>query len=154
MEALGQLTGGVAHDFNNLLMVVSGHAQSLLRRLTDPKDVRALEAIQAAASRGEALTRQLLTFSRRQPLNPKTVDLGADRRRRSATCWRARRAAISSCKSISRRTSGRSPIDIPEFELALVNLVVNARDAMPDGGTITHVGGKYRAGRRGDRRNS
>ena len=73
MEALGQLTGGVAHDFNNLLMIVSGHAQSMLRRLTNPKNVRALEAIRAAAARGEALTRQLLTFSRRQPMNPKTV---------------------------------------------------------------------------------
>jgi PAS domain S-box-containing protein len=70
MEALGQLTGGVAHDFNNLLMVVSGYAQTLLRRVTDPKDVRALQAIQAASSRGENLTRQLLAFSRSQPLNP------------------------------------------------------------------------------------
>ena len=76
MEALGQLTGGVAHDFNNLLMVVSGQAQALLRRLTDQKNARSLEAILAAASRGEALTRQLLTFARRQPLNPRTVDLG------------------------------------------------------------------------------
>ena len=75
MEALGQLTGGVAHDFNNLLMVVSGQAQSLLRRLSDPKDIRALEAILTASSRGENLTRQLLTFARRQHLNPRTVNL-------------------------------------------------------------------------------
>src|SRR6476646_10853277 len=66
MEALGQLTGGVAHDFNNLLMVVSGQAQALMRRLSDQKNIRSLEAILTAASRGEALTRQLLTFARRQ----------------------------------------------------------------------------------------
>jgi PAS domain S-box-containing protein len=75
MEALGQLTGGVAHDFNNLLMVVSGQAQVLMRRLKDQKEIRSLEAILTAASRGEALTRQLLTFSRRQPQNPRTVQL-------------------------------------------------------------------------------
>src|SRR6185312_5002212 len=73
MEALGQLTGGVAHDFNNLLMIVSGQAQMLLRRIDDPKNVRALEAIQTAAARGESLTRQLLTFARRQPVNPRSI---------------------------------------------------------------------------------
>ena len=65
MEALGQLTGGVAHDFNNLLMVVSGQAQSLLRRLTDQKNIRVAGSHPHRASRGENLTRQLLTFSRR-----------------------------------------------------------------------------------------
>ncbi|MBV9332167.1 MAG: PAS domain S-box protein, partial [Alphaproteobacteria bacterium] len=70
MEALGQLTGGVAHDFNNLLMIVSGHAQRLQKRVSEARDVRALEAIQIAATRGESLTRQLLSFSRGQPLNP------------------------------------------------------------------------------------
>jgi signal transduction histidine kinase len=70
MEALGQLTGGVAHDFNNIMMIVSGYAQSLQGVLKDPKKTRALQAIQAAISRGENLTRQLLSFSRHQPLNP------------------------------------------------------------------------------------
>ena len=70
MEALGQLTGGVAHDFNNIMMIVSGYAQSLKGRMTEPKHVRALQAIEAAVSRGENLTRQLLSFSRHQPLNP------------------------------------------------------------------------------------
>src|ERR1043166_2437893 len=77
MEALGQLTGGGAHDFNNLLMIVSGHAQRLQKRLTDARDARALEAIQIAATRGESLPRQLLSFSRAQPLNP-TVLSSAD----------------------------------------------------------------------------
>jgi PAS domain S-box-containing protein len=96
MEALGQLTGGVAHDFNNLLMVVSGQAQSLLRRMTDQKNIRSLEAILTAASRGEALTRQLLTFSRRQTQNPRTVTW-ARPFPRFMTCLRARRAAKSIC---------------------------------------------------------
>ena len=75
MEALGQLTGGIAHDFNNLLMIVSGHAELLRRKLTDPNQLRAIEAIMGAGHRGERLTRQLLTFSRRQPLNPVPIDL-------------------------------------------------------------------------------
>ena len=75
MEALGQLTGGIAHDFNNLLMIVSGHAELLRRKLTDPNQLRAIEAIMGAGHRGERLTRQLLTFSRRQPLNPVSIDL-------------------------------------------------------------------------------
>jgi CheY-like chemotaxis protein len=115
---------------------VTGHAQALLGRLTDPKNVRALEAIQAAASRGENLTRQLLTFSRRQPINPKTIDLGQ-------TVSAFRDVLASSARgNIHLRVDIPADIwaisiDIPEFELALVNLVVNARDAMPEGGIIT-----------------
>src|SRR5262249_8773636 len=76
MDALGQLTGGVAHDFNNMLMVVSGHIQTIKRRTADdPRIARAAEAIELAARRGEALTRQLLTFSRRQPFNPVVLSL-------------------------------------------------------------------------------
>ena len=135
MEALGQLTGGVAHDFNNLLMVVSGQAQALMRRLTDQKNIRSLEAILTAASRGEALTRQLLTFARRQPQNPRTVSLGQ-------TVAAFRDVLSSSARGKVDLQIEVSPgvwpvsIDIPEFELALVNLVVNARDAMPEGGFI------------------
>jgi len=135
MEALGQLTGGVAHDFNNLLMVVSGQAQALMRRLTDDKDMRALEAILAASSRGEALTRQLLTFARRQPLNPRTVSL-------VETVAAFRDVLESSVRGNVSLNIDVPPdtwpiaIDIAEFELALVNLVVNARDAMADGGII------------------
>jgi len=135
MEALGQLTGGVAHDFNNLLMVISGQAQALMRRLTDQKDTRSLEAILTAASRGETLTRQLLTFSRRHPQNPRTIQL-------SQTVAAFRDVLASSARGkIDLRieiTKDAWPvsIDIPEFELALVNLVVNARDAMPEGGSI------------------
>jgi PAS domain S-box-containing protein len=135
MEALGQLTGGVAHDFNNLLMVVSGQAQTLIRRLTDQKSLRSLEAILAAASRGETLTRQLLTFSRRQPQNPRTVHLNQTVVAFRDVLSSSARGKIDIRIDIPKITWPVA-IDIPEFELALVNLVVNARDAMPDGGSI------------------
>jgi PAS domain S-box-containing protein len=107
MEALGQLTGGVAHDFNNLLMVVSGQAQSLLRRTTDQKNIRSLEAILTAASRGEALTRQLLTFrAGKHKIHGPCIS--ARPSRHSTMCWRVPRAARSICTSISRRMSGLS----------------------------------------------
>ena len=139
LEALGQLTGGVAHDFNNLLMVVSGQAQTLLRRISDPKHIRSLEAIQAAAARGENLTRQLLTFGRRQPLNPRSVNP-------AETVDAFRDVLASSTRGhVDLRIDMPSTlwpisIDISEFELALVNLVVNARDAMPKGGVVTISG--------------
>jgi PAS domain S-box-containing protein len=136
MEALGQLTGGVAHDFNNLLMIVSGQAQTLMNRLSDKKNVRSLEAILTATSRGESLTRQLLTFARRQPMDPRTVS--------PEWTFAAFRDVLQSSVpgNIDLRieippNTGAVSIDIPEFELALVNLVVNARDAMPKGGIIT-----------------
>ncbi|HEY1300387.1 MAG TPA: PAS domain S-box protein [Stellaceae bacterium] len=136
MEALGQLTGGVAHDFNNVLMVVSGNAETLRRRLSHAGDLRAVEAIEMAAARGESLTRQLLAFSRRQTLNPTVVDLG-----RRLTSFRD--VLASSARGAVKLTIDIPgsvwpvAVDVPELELALVNLVVNARDAMPEGGTIT-----------------
>ncbi|HET9714849.1 MAG TPA: PAS domain S-box protein [Pseudolabrys sp.] len=142
MEALGQLTGGVAHDFNNLLMVVSGQAQTLMRRLSeqkslvDQKNIRSLEAILTAASRGEALTRQLLTFSRRQRQNPRTVNLSQVIGAFRDVLESSARGRIELRIEVPPNTWPVS-IDIPEFELALVNLVVNARDAMPNGGKIT-----------------
>ena len=136
MEALGQLTGSIAHDFNNLLMIMSGHAQILRRRLSDPKLLQAVEAIHSAASRGESLTRQLLAFSRRQPLSPVVVDM------------KQRIEAVRDMLVGSLRGNIELKCDIPdniwpvevdiaELELALVNIAVNARDAMPGGGTIT-----------------
>jgi PAS domain S-box-containing protein len=136
MEALGQLTGGIAHDFNNLLMIVSGHAQLLRRRTQDERNLRAIDAIAAAANRGESLTRQLLGFSRRQPLSPVVVDL------------KERVAAVREMLGSSLRGNVElvldlpeglwpSEIDLSEFDLALVNIAVNARDAMPEGGRFT-----------------
>ncbi len=136
MEALGQLTGGVAHDFNNLLMIVTGQVQMLLRRMSDPKNARALEAIGAAAARGEALTRQLLTFARRQALNPRIVDPAQIITAFEDLLASSVQGNVELHVSVSP-TVWPISIDISEFELALVNLVVNARDAMPEGGQIT-----------------
>jgi PAS domain S-box-containing protein len=137
MEALGQLTGGIAHDFNNLLMIVSGHMHMLKKFVADhPRGRRAAEAIESAAKRGEALTRQLLTFSRRQRLSPTSIDL-ADR-------VGAVREMLSNSIGGGIRFVSTIPahvwpveVDVSEFELALVNIALNARDAMPEGGVIT-----------------
>jgi PAS domain S-box-containing protein len=138
MEALGQLTGGVAHDFNNLLMIVSGHVHTLKKLVADdPKGVRAAEAIELAARRGESLTRQLLSFSRRQMLTP-TVVAGVGER------LEAVRPLIASSIGAQVRLAALVPpelwpvrVDLAEFEFALINLALNARDAMPEGGMIT-----------------
>jgi PAS domain S-box-containing protein len=136
MEALGQLTGGIAHDFNNLLMIVSGYAQILQGRLKEAKNLQAVEAIRAAAGRGEKLTRQLLAFSRRQQLMPVVVDL---RQRIDAV----RDMLAPSLRGNIELTCDIEDkiwpveVDLGELELALVNIAVNARDAMPDGGAIT-----------------
>jgi PAS domain S-box-containing protein len=136
MEALGQLTGGIAHDFNNMIMVVSGNAQLLKQRLRDPRDLRGIGAIEVAAARGETLTRQLLAFSRRQALNPTVISL-----RQGIAAFRD--LLVSSARDDIKvvidihRNVWPVLVDVHELELALVNLVVNSRDAMPDGGTIT-----------------
>jgi len=136
MEAIGQLTGGIAHDFNNLLMIVSGYAQILQSRLKEPKEKQAVEAIRAAAGRGEKLTRQLLAFSRRQQLMPVPVDL---RQRIDAVRDMLAPSLRGNIELICDIEDKIWPVevDLGELELALVNIAVNARDAMPDGGTIT-----------------
>jgi PAS domain S-box-containing protein len=136
MEALGQLTGGIAHDFNNLLMIVSGYAQILQRRLSEPKEVQAVEAIRAAANRGEKLTRQLLTFSRRQQLMPVLVDLHARIGGVRDMLAPSLRGNIELVVDIEDKI-WPVEVDLGELELALVNIAVNARDAMPEGGKIT-----------------
>jgi PAS domain S-box-containing protein len=136
MEALGQLTGGIAHDFNNLLMIVSGHAEMLRRRLNEPKLLQGLEAILAAARRGENLTRQLLTFSRRQPLNAMPVGLKQRVEAMRDMLGSSLRGNISLVVEIPDDLWPVSA-DVAELELALVNIAVNARDAMPNGGTFT-----------------
>jgi PAS domain S-box-containing protein len=135
MEAVGQLTGGIAHDFNNLLMVVSGQVQILQRRLADPKITQATEAIQAAAKRGEALTRQLLAFSRRQPLNPTVVDLRARVDALEPIFQSSLRGNIAITYDISDDI-WPIEVDVAELELALLNIAINSRDAMPNGGTF------------------
>jgi signal transduction histidine kinase len=136
MEALGQLTGGVAHDFNNIMMIVSGYAQSLKKRIKEPNNVRALQAIEAAVARGESLTRQLLSFSRHQPLNPAVLH--------PAEAIKAIQDVLSGSTTGKIELSVEVPtdswlicVDKSEFELALVNIALNARDAMPSGGQLT-----------------
>jgi PAS domain S-box-containing protein len=137
MEALGQLTGGVAHDFNNLLMIVVGHLATV-RRLVgdDPKGLRAIEAIELASRRGATLTRQLLAFSRRQRLVPVSVALPACIETCRSMLVSAAGGAVKLVIDIPADTWPIS-VDVSELELALVNLVVNARDAMAQGGTVT-----------------
>jgi two-component system NtrC family sensor kinase len=135
LEALGQLTGGVAHDFNNLLMVVEGSAQKLKRRHHDPADLRSLDMIESAVRKGSNLTRQLLSFARRQSLSPKVVDL--------VDCIEKFREILQQSIPGDIEIELETPqqkvpvkIDPDEFEIALLNLTLNARDAMPDGGRI------------------
>ena len=135
MEALGQLTGGVAHDFNNLLTIVSGHAERLQPRLKDPRDLRALEAIQRASTRGESLTRQLLSFSRGQPLNPTIISPGETINAVRDVLAGSLHVNIELSIEISE-TIWPVHVDKSEIELALVNVVLNARDAMPQGGRL------------------
>ncbi len=136
MEAIGQLTGGIAHDFNNLLMIVSGHAQRLKARLTEPRELRAVQAIATAASRGENLTRQLLGFARSLPLNPTVINLGDTVGRLRDVLAGSLHVNIALGIDIAD-TIWTVCVDKPELELALVNLAVNARDAMPNGGTLS-----------------
>src|SRR4051794_14932215 len=136
LEALGQLTGGVAHDFNNLLMVVEGSAQRLKRRHRDPQDLKSLDMIESAVRKGANLTRQLLSFSRRQSLSPKVIDLVDCIEKFSEVL----KQSIPGDIEIELRAPQRDisvKIDPDEFEIALLNLTLNARDAMPDGGRIT-----------------
>jgi PAS domain S-box-containing protein len=135
LDALGQLTGGVAHDFNNLLMVIGGSAQVLKKYADDEKSRRAIEALESAAKRGAALTSQLLTFARRQNVNPQTIRLSE---RIDAVRDVLRTGVGGSVQLITDVKDDVWPIkaDISELETALINLVINARDAMPDGGEI------------------
>jgi signal transduction histidine kinase/ActR/RegA family two-component response regulator len=136
IEALGQLTGGVAHDFNNLLQVISGGLQIMGRQGDSAGRERIFNAMKQAVERGATLCRQLLAFARRQPLRPQAVDL--------------KRLIIGMRDLLDRSLRGdvqfRSefaehlwPVEVDpgELELVILNLAVNARDAMPTGGSIT-----------------
>jgi len=137
MEALGQLTGGIAHDFNNLLTIVGGQAQILKRNLTDnPRALRAAEAIESAAVRGESLTRRLLAFSRRQHLRPEPIDLRALADSLSVMLSTSLTANIQ-LVAVLGESVWPVHADPGELELALVNLAMNARDAMPNGGMLS-----------------
>lgn len=138
MEAIGQLTGGVAHDFNNLLTVILGNLESLSQEL--PTDQvrwrRRVEHATRAAERAASLTQQLLAFARRQPLRPQPIEIN-----RLLTRWTEmiRRTLPESIhiRRIEDPVAGTAEVDANQLENALLNLVVNARDAMRTGGTLT-----------------
>ena len=136
MEAVGQLTGGIAHDFNNVLTIVAGNLELLEMRLGDRPDVKRLAtAASMATSRAERLTQQLLAFSRKQQLQPEALDLNT---------------VVNGIRDLLRKTVGerieidirpadglwQSLVDRNQVESLLLNLILNARDAMPDGGRI------------------
>lgn len=136
MEAIGQLTGGIAHDFNNLLLVVAGSADMLLDTAGDPDQIQLIQSIAKAARRGGALTQRLLAFAGKQALDPKPLDLNQ---------------LVAGLDPMLRRTLGEhiqieliragglwpALVDQSQLENALLNLCLNARDAMPGGGRLT-----------------
>lgn len=138
MEAIGQLTGGIAHDFNNLLQVIVGNLEMLNRTLPAEmaRHKRAAASAMSGAKRAATLTQRLLAFARRQPLDPKALDINA---------------VVQGISELLRRSLGETveletvlagglwnvEVDPSELESALVNLAVNARDAMPEGGKLT-----------------
>ena len=138
MEAVGQLTGGIAHDFNNLLTIIIGNVDTVLRRLdnaVDPKSRRSLENALKGAERAASLTQRLLAFSRRQPLEPKLIDVAKLLAGMSELLTRSISEAIS-IKISSDPSIWAVEADSHQLENAILNLAVNARDAMPDGGRL------------------
>ena len=138
MEAVGQLTGGIAHDFNNLLQVITGNLEALQRHL--PPDSgrlqRAANQAMNGARRAAALTQRLLAFSRRQPLDPKPIDVNALVQGASELMHRTLGETIA-IETVLGAGLWRVEVDPNELEAALLNLAVNARDAMPEGGKLT-----------------
>ena len=135
MEAVGQLAGGVAHDFNNLLTIISGYGQLLKERLS-PQDLGHMEEILKASDRAAALTRQLLAFSRRQILAPQVLDLNSV----VANLEKMLRRLIGEdieLATVQQSGLGRVKADPGQVEQVIINLAVNARDAMPEGGKLT-----------------
>jgi len=137
MEIVGQLSGGIAHDFNNLLTVILGNAEALGMRLKARDDLRALaDTIATAAERGAELTQRLLAFSRRQMLQPSAIDCSALVDNMRVLLRRAVREDIE-LRVATTIGATHAMADPVQLESAILNLAVNAQDAMPDGGTIT-----------------
>jgi len=136
METVGQLTGGVAHDFNNLLTVITNSLDLLeVRVQSDAQTRRIIDSAQRAAERGARLTGQLLAFSRRQPLRPEICNINGLIEGFEAVLRRACPEPIEFEMIFAPRLLAAN-IDSAQFETALLNLVINARDAMPNGGTL------------------
>ena len=136
MEAVGQLTGGVAHDFNNLLTIILGNLGIAKRGVVEARAERALNNARIGAERAAQLTRRLLAFSRQQPLDPKVVDANKLIVNISDLLNRSLGENIA-LETISGAGIWKIECDVSELESALLNLALNARDAMPDGGKLT-----------------
>ncbi len=136
MDAVGQLTGGIAHDFNNLLMAILGSLELAKKRLPDdPQLLRLIDNAMQGAKRGSTLTQRMLSFARRQAPEPKALDLGGLVRSLLELLERSIGPAIAIDTRLPMRLA---PVraDENQLEMALMNLIVNARDAMPAGGAI------------------
>jgi two-component system cell cycle sensor histidine kinase/response regulator CckA len=136
MEAVGQLAGGVAHDFNNLLTVITGYCELLFQSLADRvPDLRRVQEVHRAATRAAALTRQLLAFSRKQAIEPRVLDLDAVVQDMAPMLARVlgERVRLDTPRALQL---GRVKADPGQIEQVVMNLAINARDAMPDGGTV------------------
>ena len=139
MEALGQLTGGIAHDFNNLLTIVIGNVDMARRALTNSevsRAGRAMDSAQKGAERAATLTQRLLAFSRRQPLAPKPIDLDRLVAGMSDLLHRSLGEMVE-LETVSTAGLWRVEADPNQLEATILNLAVNARDAMPEGGKLT-----------------
>lgn len=136
MDAVGQLTGGVAHDFNNLLTVIMGNLQMALKQEHDTKLQRRLLNAMAGAERAAALTKRLLSFSRNQPLDPRPVDANRLIAGLSELLNRTLGEKVS-IETVASAGLWQTEVDTPELESSIINLAINARDAMPDGGKVT-----------------
>ena len=136
MEAVGRLAGGVAHDFNNLLTVINGYSEILLQKVGKESPVfREVDEIRLAGERAALLTQQLLAFSRKQVIEPKVLDLNLLVANLGKMLVRLIGENID-LKTVPGKGLGLVKVDPGQFEQVLVNLAVNARDAMPDGGTL------------------
>ena len=137
LESMGQMTGGVAHDFNNLLTVIIGSLGFLRRTIgRDDKASERIDMISIAAERAARLTRQLLAFASRQPLQPEIVNLDHVMQETLPLVRRAVGESIT-VESITAGGLWNSAVDTSEFQSAVLNLAINARDAMPEGGKLT-----------------
>ncbi|HEX2366709.1 MAG TPA: ATP-binding protein, partial [Bradyrhizobium sp.] len=136
MESLGQLTGGVAHDFNNLLAVMSGGVQLLERQIDPAQRARIVTGMRQAVKRGAALTRHLLAFSRQRPVNPEAIDIARHIDGMQEILARSLRGDI---RLQTHFEGGLWPVEVDagEFELAIINICINARDAIAGEGTIS-----------------
>ncbi|WP_262028125.1 PAS domain-containing sensor histidine kinase [Microvirga sp. Mcv34] len=136
MEAVGQLTGGVAHDFNNLLTVILGNLEMLEMRLTDDRELELVKEARETAEHGAQLTERLLAFGRRQPLLPKLTDVG-DLLGEMIPLLRRTLGETIQVRSRSDSDLWQVLVDPSQLQNAILNLAINARDAMPAGGRLT-----------------